>query len=61
MYWAIFKYYVNLKPSTAFQIKDYVDVLTRDYGDMEPYGLREISHSEAPWIDVRNGLPEGAK
>lgn len=41
--------------------KDSVNVVLRDYGDMEPYDLRELSHSEAPWKDARNGLPEGAK
>lgn len=41
--------------------KDSVNIVLRDYGDMEPYDLRELSHSEAPWKDARNGLPEGAK
>lgn len=41
--------------------KDSVNVVLRDYGDMEPYDLRELSHSEAPWKDARNGLPEGVK
>lgn len=41
--------------------KDSVNVVIRDYGDMAPYDLRELSHSEAPWKDARNGLPDGAK
>ncbi|MCM1256662.1 MAG: DUF4065 domain-containing protein, partial [Roseburia sp.] len=38
-----------------------VKVVLCDYGSMEPYDLRELSHSEAPWKNARNGLPEGAK
>lgn len=41
--------------------KDSVNVVLHDYGDMEPYDLRELSHNEAPWKNARNGLPEGAK
>lgn len=41
--------------------KDSVNVVLHDYGDMEPYDLRELSHNEAPWKNTRNGLPEGAK
>ena len=40
--------------------RDTVDVIIRDYGDMPPFELRELSHSEAPWRDARNGLPDGA-
>ena len=40
---------------------DSINVVLRDYGDMEPYALRELSHKEAPWKDARNGLPEGEK
>lgn len=40
---------------------DSISVVLCDYGDMEPYTLRELSHSEAPWKNARNGLPEGAK
>ena len=39
--------------------KDTIDVVLREYGDMEPYALRELTHHEAPWIDARHGLPEG--
>ena len=41
--------------------KDSIDVVLKDYGDMEPYSLRELSHSESPWKDARGSLPEGAK
>lgn len=41
--------------------KDSINVVLCDYGDMEPYDLRELSHGEAPWKDARNGLPEGTK
>lgn len=40
--------------------KDTINIILRDYGEMEPFELRELSHKEAPWKDARNGLPEGA-
>lgn len=39
--------------------KDTINVVIRDYGDMEPYALRELTHHEAPWLDARHGIPEG--
>lgn len=39
--------------------KDTIDTVLRDYGDMQPFELRELSHSEAPWKDARCGLPDG--
>lgn len=41
--------------------KDSIDIIIRDYGDLEPYDLREMSHAEAPWKDARGSLSEGAK
>lgn len=40
--------------------KDSINVVLEDYGDMEPYALRELSHKEDPWKNARGGLPEGA-
>ena len=37
--------------------KDSVNVVLRDYGDMLPYELRELSHSGQPYIDARGKLP----
>ena len=39
--------------------KDTIDTVLRDYGDMQPFELRELSHREAPWRDARRGLPDG--
>lgn len=41
--------------------RESVDVVLKDYGELEPYVLRELSHKEAPWKDARGSLPEGAK
>lgn len=41
--------------------KDSIDIVLRDYGHMEPYDLRELSHSEDPWRNARGNLPVGAK
>ena len=39
--------------------KEIVDTVLHDYGNMEPYELRELSHSETPWKNARNGLEVG--
>ena len=39
--------------------KEDIDIILRDYGDKEAYWLREQTHQEAPWIEARNGLPDG--
>lgn len=39
--------------------KETIDIVIRDYGEMEPYELRELTHSESPWIEARGGVPEG--
>lgn len=40
--------------------KETVDIIIRDYGKMDPYELRELTHSEDPWKNARQGIPEGA-
>lgn len=52
--------YGNINNLTEEQKND-IDIVLRDYGDMEPYDLRELSHGESPWKDARGNLPEGAK
>lgn len=39
--------------------KDTIDVVLKDYGKMSPYELRELSHSENPYKEVRVGLSDG--
>ena len=39
--------------------KDIINVVLKDYGNMSPYELRELSHSEAPWKSTRGNLPDG--
>ena len=39
--------------------KDTIDVVLKDYGNMSPYELRELSHSENPYKGARIGLPDG--
>ena len=39
--------------------KETVDMVLRDYGDMDAYELRELTHSEDPWKNARNGLGIG--
>lgn len=41
--------------------KESIDIILKDYGELEPYTLRELSHKESPWKDARGNLPEGAK
>lgn len=40
---------------------DTINIVLRDYGDMEPYDLRELSHSEDPWRDARRGIPDSIR
>lgn len=40
--------------------KENVDIVLKDYGSMMPYELREQTHSEAPWVSARHGLPDFA-
>ena len=40
--------------------KETIDIVLRDFGNMAPYELREMTHNEAPWKDARANLPEGA-
>lgn len=37
-----------------------IDIVIRDYGDMDPYDLRELSHQEDPWKNAREGTPDMA-
>ena len=39
--------------------KETIDTVLHDYGDMDAYELRELTHSEAPWENARNGLGIG--
>lgn len=41
--------------------RDSINVVLNDYGEMEPYDLRELSHREAPWVNARGGIPDGEK
>ena len=36
--------------------KENIDIVIRDYGDKEPYWLREQTHGENPWKDTRGEL-----
>lgn len=39
---------------------DTINIVLKDYGNMAPYDLRELSHKEDPWKNARGTLPEGA-
>jgi len=51
--------YGNSDLLTAEQKGD-IDIVLRDYGSMQPYELREQTHSEDPWINARGGIPDYA-
>ena len=40
--------------------KETIDIVINDYGKMEPYKLRELTHKEDPWKNARGNLAEGA-
>lgn len=61
VYIGFYKFSVTDLENLTEDEKNSINIVLRDYGGMKPYDLRELSHSEAPWKDARNGLPEGAK
>lgn len=38
---------------------DTINIVLRDYGNMSPYELRELTHSEEPYIKAHGGLADG--
>ncbi len=36
-----------------------IDRVLDEYGNMEPYELREQTHAEMPWKNARGNLPDG--
>lgn len=40
--------------------RETIDIVLHDYGDMDPYELRELTHNESPWRDARGDLPDDA-
>lgn len=40
--------------------RDSIDTVLREYGNMEPYDIKELTHLERPWKDARGDLPDNA-
>ena len=40
--------------------KENIDIVCRDYGDKDPYWLKEQTHGEDPWRIARGDVPMGA-
>ena len=38
-----------------------IDAVIEAYGKLDAYQLSTLTHSEAPWVDARGGLPSGAR
>ncbi|TNM55936.1 Panacea domain-containing protein [Brevibacterium sediminis] len=38
-----------------------IDAVLEAYGGISAHDLSELSHREAPWINARKGLPDGAR
>lgn len=41
--------------------KDTVDRVVDFYGDKSAQWLSDLTHSEAPWVDARRGIPDGER
>lgn len=41
--------------------KDTIDAVLDAYGDLDAHELSNLTHSEKPWIEAREGIPEGAR
>lgn len=37
--------------------KESIDVVLKDYGNMIPFELSSLTHSETPWRSARSNLP----
>lgn len=37
-----------------------IDAVIKFYGKLGAYQLSELTHHESPWVDARDGLPQGA-
>lgn len=48
--------YGDSRNLSALERED-IGIVLRDYGNMEPYELREQTHAEAPWKNARGNLP----
>jgi uncharacterized phage-associated protein len=40
--------------------KETIDSVLSHYGDKSGQWLRDLTHAEAPWLEARAGLPDGA-
>lgn len=49
------------QPDLDSDQKETIGRILEEYGFMEPYELREQTHSEEPWKYARQGLPDGAR
>jgi uncharacterized phage-associated protein len=38
-----------------------IDAVLRDYKDMEPFELSDLTHQEVPWRSARAGVPTGVR
>jgi uncharacterized phage-associated protein len=41
--------------------KNTIDAVLEAYGDLDAHELSNLTHSEKPWIEAREGIPEGAR
>lgn len=41
--------------------KETINAVIEAYGKLDAYQLSTLTHSEAPWVNARGGLPSGAR
>lgn len=41
--------------------RETVDAVLRDYGDKSATWLSALTHKEDPWLDARDGIPDGER
>ena len=41
--------------------KETINAVIEAYGKLDAYQLSTLTHSEAPWVNARDGLPSGAR
>jgi uncharacterized phage-associated protein len=45
-------------PTLGEAVEEHLSDVVNVYGGMTAYQLEQLTHSEAPWINARNGVPE---
>lgn len=52
---------VHGEASLSFDEKETVDAIIHDFCSLSPHELSAMTHSEQPWLEAREGVPDGER